>query len=124
MDSGTEDASPSEWRGQFGGEPEPSARVISAAPEWERLWRETLRGEPPPVDFGRHRAVAVFAGSRSTGGFSVEFLEPEVDGGEAVVRYRIRGPGPGQFVVQAFTRPYAIRLYRRTELRLSVAEER
>ena len=117
------DATPAEWKGAGGGNPEPGARVVADAAAWTALWKETLGREAPPVDFSRFVAVAAFAGMKNTGGWSVEFLTPEASPKGLVVPYRVKGPAPGGFVTMAFTAPYALRLYNRPTGTL-VAEER
>lgn len=107
------DVSPSEWKGHSCGVSLPGARVITDDAAWKSLWKEALGQEPPAVDFARFVAVAVFAGSQRTGGWSAEILPPEASSGSVVVPYKVRGPGPGAFVTMAFTSPYAVRLYRR-----------
>lgn len=114
------DVSPSEWRGTFSSEEKPSARIIESGAEWERLWRDSIRQEPPPVDFSKYLAAVVFLGSQPTGGYTIQFLEPLTDGRELMLRYRSKPPTGITF--QAFTQPYAIRLYRKTELKVSLAE--
>lgn len=95
------------WEGQFCSIAAPSSRIVEDRRAWEALWREAFDREAPPADFAKDFAVAVFLGARPTGGWSVEFFE---DGGR--VRWRERGPGDS-FAAQAFTQPYAIRLFPR-----------
>lgn len=117
------DASPAEWRGSQCAMTEPGARVIADAAAWQALWAAAFGAPAPAVDFSKHLAVAVFAGLKPTGGWSPEFFLPEAARGGVVVPYRVKGPGPGGFVIQAFTQPYAVRLYRRPPGTLR-AEER
>ena len=95
---------------------------VESAKEWETLWKDAFNREAPSVDFSKHFAAAVFLGLRQTGGYSVEFLEPAARADTAVIRYRTRAPGPGAFVIQAFTTPYAIRLYNKTSAPVAVDE--
>lgn len=122
-DPAARDITPSEWKGQFGGPASSAAALIETAEQWERLWREDMGREAPPVDFGRYFAAAVFLGSRNTGGYDVVFLEPQISPDSVRVFYRVRGPGKGQFVIQAFTQPYAIKLYRKTGLKAALVEQ-
>ena len=117
------DRSPREWSGAFCGMPEPSVHVVAGRKEWEQLWTAAFNSQPvPPVDFDRYFAIAVFLGSQPTGGYGVQFLEPLADAEKALIRYKVRKPGKGQFVIQAFTQPYAVKLYRRTGLKVSASE--
>lgn len=108
-----EEAAVSEWKGQFCAVATPSAELIQDAEAWKTLWKETFAKEPPQADFSRYVAAAVFLGSRNTGGYHVEFLEPETRGAATVLRWREKRPRPGSMVIQAFTQPYAIRLFPR-----------
>ena len=118
------DASPSEWKGHSCSVSVPGARVVSDAAEWAELWKDSLGQAAPAVDFSRFVAVAVFAGSRRTGGWSAEILAPETSPDGVVVPYRLRGPAPGAFVTMAFTSPFAVRLYRKPQAPLKTEERR
>lgn len=116
------DVAPAEWKGHSGGVPEPGHRVITDAAAWAALWKDAFGREAPAVDFSRFVAVAAFAGSRNSGGWSVELLPPTSGPKGVVVPYRVKGPAPGAFVTMAFTAPYAIRLYNRPSAPLTVEE--
>lgn len=114
---------PAEWKGHSCGVAEPGARVVSDEASWRALWKDAFGKDAPAVDFTRFVAVAAFAGSRNTGGWSAELLAPEAAAKGVVVPYRVKGPAPGAFVTMAFTAPYAVRLYNRPAGPLT-AEER
>lgn len=118
------DVSPASWQGASCGVSKAAAFKVESAGDWEKLWKEAFQREAPAVDFGKRFAVAVFLGLRQTGGYSVEFLEPQSRGESAVLRYRTRAPGPSSFVIQAFTTPYAIRLFNKTAAPVLVEESR
>ena len=118
--SAAADVTPNEWRAAFCAEARPSARIIESGAEWDRLWQDSLKQPAPEVDFSKHVAAVVFLGSQPTGGYTVEFLEPLSDGVELLLRYRVRAPTG--MVIQAFTQPYAIKLYKKTGLKVSLAE--
>lgn len=117
------EVTPAEWKGHSCAVPEPGHRVVADADAWTALWKDAFGREAPEVDFARFVAVAAFAGSRNSGGWSVELLPPTTGPKGVVVPYRVKGPGPGAFVTMAFTAPYAIRLYNRPSRALT-AEER
>ena len=118
------DVQPSEWKGHSCGVAVPGARIVTTAAAWSALWKESFGAEAPPVDFARFVAVAAFAGSRNTGGWSAELLAPEAGPKGIVVPYRVKGPAPGAFVTMAFTAPYAVRLYNRPAGPLATEERR
>ena len=105
------------WRGSYGGDQDPGARVIQDAGGWARLWRH-LDQPAPAVDFKHWVAVVAFAGQCPTGGFRVDFLEPEPQGDDLRIRWQTHAPAPGRFVTEALTTPWAIRLFPRPQGRL------
>lgn len=108
-----------EWKGQFCAESEPSTRVARTQAEWASLW--TAIGQAPPqADLGEHVAVAVFLGLRNTGGYGVRFLDPAAEGRTLTVRFETTRPKG--FAIQALTRPYAVRLFPKTDLDVRVVE--
>lgn len=111
-----------EFQGQNCAVGEPCEKVIRTAEEWNALWKSCVGAAAPPADFSRQFAVAVFVGLQSTGGYGVEFLEPQTGNAACVVSYRLIRPGPGAFVTQAFTQPYAVRLFDRTAGAIQVSE--
>jgi hypothetical protein len=109
------------WNGNSCKEAAASVRVIETPDQWHELWGRSIGSTPPPADFQKQFAVAVFLGAKPTGGFTVELLGLEDRANETVVRYCVNGPPNGRAVVQAFTQPYAIRLYKKTGLKVSVS---
>ena len=100
-------------RGSHSGITAQEAALITSLSEWEALWRRhASRFEPPPamppVDFSRNSVVALFAGERPTGGYSLQIVEAELQGEVLRVSALEVRPAPGQTVTQAFTQPYHI----------------
>ncbi|MFH2202566.1 MAG: protease complex subunit PrcB family protein [Elusimicrobiota bacterium] len=106
------DVSPSTWEGANCSIAAAGERVIRDEEAWKALWREAFGADAPPVDFKKYFAAAVFLGVRNTGGYGVEFLPPAAAGQAIALPYRAAAPASSSFVIQAFTQPYAIRLYR------------
>ena len=50
--------------------------------------------------------IAVFAGERTTGGFTVEITAIEDSAGAVRVTYRETGPPPDSFLTQTISQPY------------------
>ena len=85
---------------------EPRAVVIRTAGEWSDLWKAHAPAAPVPiVDFRREMVVAVFLGTRPTGGYSVEIATIESKGNETVVIYRAEEPPRDAMATQALTSP-------------------
>ena len=101
---------PMEWKGQYGGPIDAGTEVATDAGAWGRLWLQ-LGQDAPPLDFKKYFAVAVFAGERPTGGFTVEFLDPVPKGMDVIVRYRIKEPTG--FTTQAIAQPWKVRAFER-----------
>ena len=97
-------------QGQYGGPAEAGTDIVRDAKGWKKLWRR-LGKAAPTLDFKLFVAVAVFPGERPTGGFTVEFPEPEKKGDDLIVRHRIKAPTG--FSTQAFTQPWAVRAFAR-----------
>jgi hypothetical protein len=99
-----------EWKGQYGGSIDAEQRVVVDANGWTRLWR-SLGQDTPLLDFTKYFAVAVMAGERPTGGYTIEFLEPVTKGMDVTVRYRVKTPTG--FTTQAIAQPWKVRAFPR-----------
>jgi len=108
---------PAFWKGGNSSASEQTV-LVDSADAWALLWKEKIGGEAPPVDFSNYTALAVFLGSRNTGGYGVEFLPPTLEDGSIILGWREKKPAPSGFVIQAFTQPYAIQLYRKTDAKI------
>lgn len=93
---------------------EHSARVITDDKSWKAFLSQTSNAGPPPkVDFTKQMVIAIFAGLKPTGGFSVR-VSKVVDHSKtgkpsrAVVHWQLRPPPPDSMVTQALTYPSAV----------------
>jgi hypothetical protein len=89
----------------------PRQAVARTPAEWDALWRAHSgpgRRGAPTIDFDRETVVAVFLGSRPTGGFSVAIVSATERDGTLVVAYNEASPQPGAIVAQVLTFPYHI----------------
>ena len=83
--------------------------VARSSTEWDALWRQHAGDRArPAVDFSKDMAVAVFLGTRSSSGFSVEIVGAREEGPALVVMYRESRPQPGTVAAQVLTAPYHI----------------
>lgn len=98
-----------------------TAELATTDAEYRRLWRERIEeseGRPTDVDFSDGVVVFLFAGSRSTGGWSVEPQSVKVEeDGTAIITARVQGPKTGGMVTQALTSPFAVVLIRDRQVR-------
>jgi hypothetical protein len=110
---------PMEWKGQNSGRIDPGTEVAADADAWMRLWL-AIGQDAPAFDFKKFYAVAVFAGERPTGGYVIEFLEPQAKGSDVTVRYRVNRPTG--FTTQALTAPWKIRAFPRVKGKVFVLD--
>ncbi len=76
---------------------------------YRRLWSTMIGGgEAPAVDFASESIVFLLAGSKPTGGWTIEVRGATVEGETLVLDAAIKGPPPDAIVTQAFTSPYAV----------------
>ncbi len=84
----------------------PRQVVVQDETAWAALWRAHAGDAlPPPVDFSTRTVLAVFLGTRTTGGFEVEITGTRQDGGVTVVEWVERRPAPGHMAAMVITSP-------------------
>ena len=103
---------PMEWKGQYGGPIDAGTEVATDESSWTRLWLQ-LGQDAPALDFKKYFAVAVFAGERPTGGYTVEFLDPVPKGADVTVYFRVKDPAG--FSTQAVAQPWKVRAFERVK---------
>lgn len=85
----------------------PKQVVARTAAEFDAFWKQHApTRQQPRVDFDTEMVAGVFVGSRSTAGYSVEFVGVEDRPDSLVVRYREVVPPKGAIVAQIVTSPY------------------
>lgn len=85
------------------------ARQVAARTdaEWRALWRLHAGDEPAPaVDLRATSVVAVFLGTRMTGGFAVEVTGTRREGDVLVVEWREERPPRDAITAQVITSPF------------------
>jgi hypothetical protein len=88
---------------------EPRQAVARTADEWAALWRQHAGDtKPPAVDFGTRTVVAVFLGTRTTGGYAVDIVNTREAGGALVVQWQERRPARDVITAQVITTPAVI----------------
>jgi hypothetical protein len=82
-------------------------QVVARTPaEWQGVWARHAPGRPAPtVDFSKNMVVAVFLGSRPSGGFQVQITGVRTDDKGLVVQWSERRPGRDQMAAQVMTSP-------------------
>ena len=85
----------------------PKAFFALTADDCRRVWEQTIGGQPmPQVDFAKEAVVILLAGSKPTGGYSVEPRGVKLEGRTLVIDAAVKSPPPDAIVTQAFTSPF------------------
>ena len=104
------DTSPAaDWQGAQAQSKVAESLVAQDDAGWQRLWQKIGQNSPMSLPAGK-TAVAVFAGQKRTGGYSVEFTGVTREKDHTTVTYRIKKPRFDQMVTQVLTAPYAVML--------------
>lgn len=98
---------------------EPREVIARSAGEWRALWSTHSAERAPDIDVSRWTVVAVFLGTRPTGGYEVEITRVLQEGGATVVEYREQRPPPDAFLIQALTSPFHIVRIPRTDTKVT-----
>jgi hypothetical protein len=94
-------------RGQQSNIEEARQAVARTAAEWTALWKAHAGDRPrPAIDLTKSMVVAVFLGTRPTGGFEVEITGIEKEGSDLVVTWREHRPARGAMLSQILTMPF------------------
>jgi hypothetical protein len=82
--------------------------LIVSPVQMEKLWKLTdMTNPPPPIDFKTHAVIAVFAGEKSTTGYTISVSRIE-DSGERMVSVALVKPDVACMTGQSLTYPYEI----------------
>ncbi len=104
--------------GGFSGIDQAQETVLKNEKGWKNFWKNHVKNvEPAPplpaVNFETHDIIAVFSGSQSSGGYSVEITKIEEttwEGAPArIVHYRTAEPPSGAMNTMALTQPHHIK---------------
>jgi hypothetical protein len=95
--------------------------IVRTQKDWEQLWTRSLpegapKSEPPKVDWSNEMVVAVFLGSKSTGGYATRVVGTRELDGKLEIQLEERRPAPGGIVTQAFTSAYAMAAVPKSQL--------
>jgi hypothetical protein len=101
-----------EWSGAYSAQETAKRVVVKDQKGWEEVWAGmngniTPKPETPKIDFTRQMVLAVFMGTRNTGGYSVKITGIESNG-KLKVKVKESSPPPGGMVTEALTAPYHV----------------
>ncbi len=92
------------WRGNYGTYETTGNLVIKN----ENNWQETWEALPADIDFDDEMLVAVFMGTRNTGGYAIEIITVLETPEHLKVRLKHSAPGKDALVTQALVQPHHI----------------
>lgn len=100
-------------RGKYSAIEDPLAEVYRTEADFASFWARHMRNtwEAPPVpvvDFASQIVVAVFRGTKSSGGYGVEVTSVDEEDGHLTVNFLTSDPSPGDMTSMALTQPYHI----------------
>ena len=101
--------------------PDQRGIVIGLLAEWTDLWEQLHRyaiPQPalPEVDFTQHTLLAVFAGEKRSGGYTVRVERVTRTDQAVIVHVAETAPGPGDITIALITYPYQVVKIPRTGL--------
>lgn len=82
-------------------------RTVATQDELDTLWEEHAGADkqPPTVDFDKQTVLAIFAGPKKSGGYSIKITTIKLAGKELQVRYHLTEPDKGKLTTQVLTYP-------------------
>ena len=85
---------------QYNGEDKATNLVISTQNELNALYQSVGRDEIPTVDFSKSQVIALFLGSRTTGGYSISVDRVEEEDGKLIIYKKLEKIDPDKRVTQ------------------------
>ena len=100
-------------KGYYSGHEEEKNYILKDNTEWTNLWsivhsNRSPEPELPSINFNSEIVIAVFQGTRSTGGYSIEVTKIIEKESTVAVFIKKTEPSPGGVTTQALTSPYHI----------------
>ena len=116
-------------RGNSSGLTERSLLTIRSAEEWQNLWRRHSPHFPTPpplpvIDFARETVIAIFVGTKPTGGYGVEILRVKMSEDKLLALYKETVPPRGAMVTQVLTQPYHMIKIQQSSVEVIFQQER
>lgn len=101
--------------------PRPEGIVIASQADWEALQKQleldiVLQPKLPAIDFAQTILVAVFAGEKPSGGYSIRVERIVQTDREVIVNVMEAKPASDQFTIAQITYPYQVVSLPRTSL--------
>ena len=88
---------------------EPRQAAARTDAEWAAVWKLHAGDKPlPKVDLKTRTVLAIFLGTRSSGGYGAEIVAVRSQQGVTIVQWTEKRPGPGMVSAQVITSPALI----------------
>lgn len=88
---------------------EPAIEIIREKSALDLVWtRISPQGTAPDVDFGTNAVIAIFMGTRNTGGYHYELGTSTLSDGVFTIEVIESTPGMKEMVTMALTAPYIV----------------
>lgn len=82
--------------------------VVRDQNSWNELWKQHRTGPPPKVDFRKEMVLGAWAGTMSTGGYTLAIDKVERTGKRLTVHLKSQAPAADAMTIQMLTQPYDI----------------
>lgn len=82
-------------------------QAVSDESSWQTLWKQHTGSDAdrPMINFEIETVLAVFAGQKRSGGYSIKITQVQKQGEELLVQYQETAPSSGNLVSQNLTSP-------------------
>lgn len=91
---------------QNNGKEEPTNLIIRTQDGLESLYKSVGRDEVPKVDFTKSQVIALFLGTKNTGGYSISVDKVVEENGKLVIYKKVESPKG--MATMALTNPFVI----------------
>ena len=92
----------------YQGRAEESNMIIDNQADLNALFQSVNQETIPAVDFNKNQVIAIFIGTKKTGGYEVFVDKVVEEEGKVLIFNRVEKPTPGAMVTMALTNPYVI----------------
>lgn len=82
--------------------------IVQNQADLEALFQSVGQETSPSIDFNKNQVVAIFVGTKNSGGYKVAVEKVVEQEGKIVVYKKIQGPENGSMATMALTYPYTI----------------
>ncbi|CAM4067708.1 protease complex subunit PrcB family protein [Flavobacterium antarcticum] len=96
------------YTSQYQGRESESNIIIDNQKDLVALFKSVGAEEMPNIDFSKNQVVALFLGTKSTGGFRISIDRVEESEGKIYVFKKIETPKADEMVTMALTNPFVI----------------